>query len=75
MFGLILLIILGVVFMGLIVTMCVMKYRGDKEAGPLPWHPAYDQAREERVWREEQAKKRAKTSIEVKGVDIDEVLG
>ena len=62
-------IIFALAYVGLYGTMLVVKYQSDKATGPLPGHPAYDRAREERVWREQSLQNKEKVSVQIKGLD------
>ena len=74
MLGAIAIIVAGSLLMGLFITMFVMKYKSDKESGPMPWHPAYDRARVERVELEKLKNQRRKHPIELQGIDINSSL-
>ena len=72
MFGTIILGIVGLIYIGLFGTYLYLRYRDMKAVGPMPWHPAYDQAREFRVMREEAAKNN-KEKVNV-NIDIDSII-
>lgn len=75
MFGLILIILLGVIFMGLFGTYIYLHYKDNKNAGPMPWHPAYDLARVERLEREARAKAALKKSeVKVQPIQAEDYL-
>lgn len=73
MMGLILIVICGLVFTGLMGHYISFKYKSDKEVGPLPWQHNYDMARQDRLLREEQEKRaKNKTPIDI-GI-LEEIL-
>lgn len=49
-------VILGLTYMGLFVTMFAQQYKAQKVFGPLPWEYNYDNARIDRVDREKRNK-------------------
>jgi len=75
MFGLIVIVVLGVIFMGLFGTYIYLHYKDNKNAGPMPWHPAYDRARIERValekLKEQQLLREKNKNV---GVDLEDYL-
>jgi len=54
--GITIIVILGLTYMGLFVTMLVQQYKIQKAFGPLPWEYNYDNARINRVEREKRQK-------------------
>jgi hypothetical protein len=54
--GITIIVILGLTYMGLFVTMLVQQYKIQKAFGPLPWECNYDNARINRVEREKRQK-------------------
>lgn len=72
MIGLIAIGFVGLVFLGLFGTYIHIHYKDTKAAGPLPWEFGYDRAREERIMREEEAK-RIKNKVKV-NININEIL-
>lgn len=70
MFEIILFLVSSTIYLFLFSIMLYMRYKDTRQSIQLPWHPAYDRARKERVMREELAKKsKERTPVDIKGLD------
>ena len=69
---LVLFVIAAVVLICLLAAFVGIKYREDKRVGPLPHQHGYDYARQDRVLREEAAKRNRVETI-LSDVDISNV--
>lgn len=69
MTGGILIVIFGLIFLILLATYFYLVHKDRKEHGPLPWEFDYDNARQERVMREEMQKQN-KTKVNINIEDI-----